>query len=172
VPIEFEIDPESTETLDAEADAIVQRWAANAELLTSSINQIGSAFESAASGQQSFAQALTSITFDIIDMYLKQALAAAIAKSIADPTKPFPVGLAIAGASIGIVKALFSRAVGRSGGSGGGASSSVRDSRPSATGNRQDSAMKVVLDGEVQLKGQDIYLSLKKYEEQRRVTRG
>jgi hypothetical protein len=169
IPITFEIDAESTESLDKEVDAIRERWAANAELLTQSISDIGNAFQSAISGQQSFAQALGNLTLDIIDKYLKQALAAAIAKSI-QSGGPLPVGLALAAASIGIVKGLFNKAVGRSGGGSGGSSSSVRDSRPSVSGSSQDTQMTIVLKGE--LRGQDIFLAGQKYLEQKRGTRG
>src|SRR5690606_18778015 len=70
-------------------------------------------------GQQTAAQALAGVTLDVIDLFLKQALAAAIANAVKFGG-PLPIALAVAGVAIGAVKALFSKNVGRSGGGGGG----------------------------------------------------
>jgi hypothetical protein len=144
------------EAAQIEAAALEQRQKDIETLigLTQAAESFGAAL---VSGQQEFGQALANLTLDVIDLYLKQALAAAIAKSIEGG--PLPVGLALAAASVGIVRGLFSKAVGRSsgGGSGGGGVS-----RPSASSNTQDSNAKLILGVQGQIKGNDIFLSTRK----------
>ena len=91
---------------------------------------IGSAFESMISGTMNFGQALMQVTGDIITMYLKQSIAAMIAKSI-QSSGPFPfAGIAMATAGIGIIKGMFGKIGGEmgSGSSGGGGPVGVRPS--------------------------------------------
>src|SRR5690606_3870820 len=92
-------------------------------------------------GQQTAAQALAGVTLDVIDLFLKQALAAAIANAMKFGG-PLPIGLALAGVAIGAVKALFSKNVGRSGSGGGGASSSL--GATSAPRDRADTKVSTV----------------------------
>lgn len=170
IPIDIQLDPEGTEEFDAAVEQVRERLEQQAFLLQSAASSMSSAFESAITGQQKFAQALGNITLDIIDLYLKQALAAALAKAFQTPGTPLPIALLAAAASIGIIRGLFRKAVGGSGGGGGGVSSGVRDSRPSVSGTARDSKP-VVVQVEGQLKGNDIFLSMRNTIAQNRTTR-
>jgi len=118
-------------------------------------NIISSSVQAAIQGEQHFAQALAGITLDIVDMFLKQALAAAITKAITTPGTPLPVGLALAGIAVAAVKGLFTKNVGRGiGGSIGGSSSSA------FARERADptvSTVEVVVTGRIE--GNDILIS-------------
>lgn len=112
--------------------------------------------DTVAERQENQVRAIGNATIDIVDLYFKQSMAAAIAGALKIGG---PAGLAIAGASIAAVRALFNKAVGRSFGGGGGAGAVSRAPRPSISGNVQDS-MTIIVEG--QLKGNDILISNKK----------
>lgn len=89
------------------------------EAATTMGEAIGDAFASALKGPEEFVQGLARATGQIIEMYLRQSIAAMISKSIA-AGGPLPVAsIALAAAGIGMVRALFSQI----GGGGGGYSS-------------------------------------------------
>ena len=94
---------------------------------------IGDAFDGLISGTESFASALAKLTEEIINMYLRQSIAAMIKASIEDPSTPFPFAkVAIAAAGIGIIKGLFNKIGGHGGaygGSGGSAPGRTPDTR-------------------------------------------
>src|SRR5690606_24977467 len=114
-------------------------------------------------GQQTAAQALAGVTLDVIDLFLKQALAAAIANAVKFGG-PLPIGLALAGVALGAVKALFAKNTGRSGGGGGGGSAGGVGARPQSreqfrTGR---AGMQIVLGGEFKSRNDDLVLALDK----------
>lgn len=94
-----------------------------AEVATTVGSAIGDAFEEMISGTESFATALAKVTEEIIELFLKQSIAAMIAASIKDPSTPFPLAkVALAAVGIGVIKGLFSHIGGSSAGAGGGGS--------------------------------------------------
>jgi DNA-binding transcriptional regulator YdaS (Cro superfamily) len=104
-----------------ERDAMIEGMYRQMETVAMIGEAIGQSFVDAANGQQTYLEALKNVTGQIIEMYLKQAIAAMIAAAIKDPSQPLPVGkLAMAAFGIGAVKALF----GQIGGAGGGGGSS------------------------------------------------
>jgi hypothetical protein len=125
---------------------------------------IGSAFDGALSGQQSFVQGLGQITAQIIQMYLKQSIAAMIAASIKDPTTPLPImKIAAAAAGIAAVGALF-RSIG---GKSSGGSSSARYSGGSSRGASGNSANTFAQDSAPVftgiIRGSDMHVMLENY---------
>lgn len=124
-------------------------------------NIISGSVQSAIQGEQQFAQALAGITLDIVDMFVKQALAAAISKSITTPGVPLPVGLALAGVAVAAVKGLLSKHVGSTrGGSGGGSSVSPRSSQQTFATER--ASVQLLLGGEFKVRNNDLVLALDK----------
>jgi hypothetical protein len=78
------------------------------EIVTSVGSSIGEAFVGALQGHEDFARGLSQVTSQIIEMYLRQSIAAWIAASIKDKTT-LPIGkIALAAAGIGAIRALFS----------------------------------------------------------------
>lgn len=118
------------ESVTAVTDSIREKWAKSADDFLAFSNILSSGAQDIASGQQSAIQALQKATLQIIDLFLKQALAAAITKSITSGA-PLPVGLALASVALGVVKGLFRKETGV--GTGGGGSGSVQTT--SATRN-------------------------------------
>src|SRR5690606_365856 len=110
---------------------------------------IANTVQAAIQGEQTFAQALAGITLDIVDTFLKQALAAAITKAITTPGAPLPVGLALAGIAVAAVKGLFTKNVGRGiGGSIGGSSySAFASERADPTVSTVEVAVTVRIEG-------------------------
>lgn len=128
---------------------------------------IGSAIGEAFTGADSGVQSLKKATIAIIDLFYKQALAAAIAKAV-QSKGPLPVALIAAGVGIAAVKALFAKNVGKTGGGGGSAQSAQRPAaRETVSGNAQD----VQLSAETVIRGQDLFVVLKNYESNNRSTR-
>lgn len=140
-----------------------------ADIAVASADIIGDALGGIASGSESGISALRKATIAIIDLFYKQALAAAIAKAV--QTKgPLPIGLIAAGVGIAAVKAMFSRAVGRTG-SGGGGGSSVSNGREvnstASNGTVQDSSPTLTSI----IRGEDLYVIWTNYNRNNGFTR-
>lgn len=105
---------------------------------------VGDAFVAATQGPEEFAKSLARMTGQIVELYLRQSIAAMITKSIANGG-PLPfASIALAAAGIGAVRALFSQ-IGAGGGAGGGNASGVSmGRRPSEMGSRS-----VVFEGRI-----------------------
>lgn len=127
---------------------------------------IGSAIGDAFSGADNGVQSLKKATIAIIDLFYKQALAAAIAKAV-QSKGPLPFALITAGIGIAAVKALFAKNVGKTGGGGSAHSSQGPAARETVSGNTQD----VQLSAETVIRGQDLYVILQNYNNNNRSTR-
>lgn len=113
--------------------------------------------DTVAQRQEQQVRALGNATVDIVDLYFKQSIAAAISNAL---KVGGPAGLAIAGIGIAAVRALFNKAVGSHfKGGGGGAGSISSPSRATLTGNAQDTQT-IVVTG--QISGNNILLSSQK----------
>jgi hypothetical protein len=131
-----------------------QQEQASVAIATSDI--IASAAEAAFSGQATGVQALENATFSIIQLYYKQAVAAAIAKAI-ETGGPLPVGLIAAGIGIAAVKGLFSKLGGTSGGGGSASGGSVTGIRGrSSLGYSPTQKIAVMPSGEWKIQGRDL----------------
>lgn len=108
-------------TLEKDREKQIEQMQLTADTAVGMGTAIGDAFEGLIDGTESFAAALAKLTEGIIEMYLRQSIAAMIKNSI-EAGGPFPfAGVALATAGIGLVKGLFNRIGGSSaGGSGGG----------------------------------------------------
>jgi hypothetical protein len=119
---------------------------------------------SVASGQQSAVQALGAATIDIVDNYLKQALAAAIAASVSNPLIPLPIGLAAAAVGVAAIKGLFAKSVGSSssGGGGGGSVSVPTQRADTSRGERiRERPEQIQLGGTIEVNGEKMLVVLK-----------
>lgn len=131
---------------------------------------IGDAVGNAFSGADNGVESLRKATIQIIDLFYKQALAAAIAKAI-QSKGPLPFGLVAAGIGIAAVKSLFSRNVGKpSGGSGSGGGSVSSGSGFSRIDSSKPQDMTIKVD-DVVLRGQDMYVILKAYMDSNKFTK-
>lgn len=154
---QFAIDQEkATEKAEAAADTLL------------GLTSIGEGFAaSITSGQQNAVQALGNATLDIVSLYQKQALAAAIAKSI-QSGGPLPVGLALAGVALAAVRGLFNRNVGSIGGGGGSAGVSAQPQNIQSF-SRND---QIELGGTIEINGEKLLIVLKNAESKQGVRRG
>ncbi len=108
-------------TLEADREKQIKQMQTTADVAVNMGSAIGDAFEGLIEGTESFAGALAKVTEEIIELYLKQSIAAMIAASIKDPSTPLPLAkIAVAAAGIGIIKGLFSH-IGGGGVGGSGA---------------------------------------------------
>lgn len=108
---------ESLMMIEADRARQLEQMQATAEMAVTMGDAIGNAFEGMLQGSMNLAQGLAKVTEEIINMYLRQSIAAMIKASIEDPSTPLPFAkIAVAAAGIGLVKGLF----GKIGGSGGG----------------------------------------------------
>jgi hypothetical protein len=136
---------ESLENLNTLREEQLEKMQRTAEMAVTMGSAIGDAFAEMVSGEKNLAQALASVTEQIITMYLQQSIAAMIASAIKDPSTPFPFAkVAIAAAGIGAVKALFSQL----GGSAGGGSGGGRGGSSGASGYRP-SDVRVGIEGRI-----------------------
>jgi hypothetical protein len=127
--------------------------------------QISEQFASSAvQGQRQSVEALGEATLDIIDLYLKQSMAAAISGALKIGG---PAGLALAGASIAAVRGLFKRATGRSSGGGGGAAASSGSGTRGTVSDRSTQNINVY----GVIKGKDLFLISEKYANENKSTR-
>ncbi len=134
---------------------------------------IASSLEGAFSGAFSGVQLLARATSQIVDLFAKQAIAAAIANA-AKAGGPFPFAAVIlATSAAAAMKGLLSRVGVKGGGGGGGIS------RPSAGGgggfNNQSFAMaqnaQQTLSLDSVIRGQDLYIVLSNYDKNNKSTR-
>src|SRR5690606_14633507 len=138
--------------------------AAAADTMLGIQDSISQSVNALITGQQTAAQALAGVTLDVIDLFLKQALAAAIANAVKFGG-PLPIGLALAGVALGAVKALFAKNTGRSGGGGGGGGSAGGvGARPQSREQfrTERAGMQIVLGGEFKIRNDDLVLALDK----------
>lgn len=92
---------------------------------------LGEVFASIATDQENMLQTMLNATEQIIEMLLRQSIAAMIAAAMKDPSTPFPFAkIAIAAAGIAGVKALFST-LGAGASSGGGSAARAPGRTPS-----------------------------------------
>ncbi len=117
--------------------------------LTDAVVQGG---DTVAARQEAQVRALGNATLDIVDLYFKQSIAAAISGALKIGG---PAGLAVAGVAIAGVRALFNKAVGRTFSGGGGGSAASVASRSSVSGSGSQT-LDVNVHGVI--KGKDIYL--------------
>lgn len=97
---------------------------------------IGQSFADALAGTENFVQGLIRATGQIIEMFLKQSIAAMIAAAIKDPSTPLPFAkIAVAGVGIGLVKSLFGQLGGSGGGGGTGGAPGYTPSQYYGNGN-------------------------------------
>jgi hypothetical protein len=125
----------------------------------------GNALSNALSGQQSGVQALAQATSSIVDLFYKQAVAAAIAKAI-QSGGPLPLGLIAAGVGIAAVKGMFAKIGGGGGGagaSGSGGSNNGGLSTRKAIGSRDKRDMVAIMPpGEWKVEGRALKYILDK----------
>lgn len=128
---------------------------------------IGESLALAAQGQITFAQALKNVTKQILQLFLQQALAAAIAGSFKTAKNPI-VGAVLAGVATGVVSAMFSKI----GAPGRSVSGSV--AQPSERGSTTREAITrdqvVLVGGEFKIRGNDLSLVLDKSRKERQRT--
>jgi phage tail tape-measure protein len=124
------------------------------------LGNIGEQFiNSAISGQEKLVQALGNATIDIIDLYYKQSIAAAISSALKIGG---PAGLALAGIGIAAVRGLFNKAVGSVGkGGGGGSSAAVRTTTPPSGITPRDRPEQIQLGGTIEVNGEKLLVVLK-----------
>lgn len=114
-------------------DKLREKYSKQAEIAQTVGVSLGDAFASIATGQEDALRSMARATEQIIEMLLRQSIAAMIAASMKDPTTPLPFAkIAIAAAGIGAVRALFSQI---GGGAGGGGGVSTPGRLPSESGN-------------------------------------
>jgi hypothetical protein len=155
---EFNVSEETREkqrqaTVDAEIDRLNREKIARqkaAEAAMAYGDAIGDALGNAISGEQSFADALKSITKKVLDMFFKQAMGAIIASATKSGGPP-PVAIALAAAGMAAISAMFSRIGHSGGGASGGSSAASRATNvqrlPQVQGNQIDFNARFEIEG-------------------------
>jgi 6-pyruvoyl-tetrahydropterin synthase len=158
---------ESNEALRAYQDELMK----TADVAQEVGSVIGSAFATAADGQNGFVRALAGLTKDIISMYLKQSIAAMIAASIKDPTTPLPLAkIGVAAAGIAAVNGLFSK-IGSGSGVGASGGELSRNSRGAYNYVPKDK-LEIVFSGTLEAQGDKLISKINDWQQKRGVSRG
>jgi hypothetical protein len=164
----IESSSEMTESLGEDYATIIKGQRESIEALAMMQDQaqmmgevVGTAFGQAASGQISFQQALIQSTGQIVTQYLRQALAAAIAR---ESVKGL-LGIATATAAVAAISAMFrglgAKGGGSMGGGGGGSMPSV--SSPTRTADtRNVNQTPVNITGNFRMQGKDLVAVIEK----------
>lgn len=148
----------------ARQDALIAKQIEQADAAQAYGQAIGDSLGQAVAGQITFAQAMKKITADLVKMFLQRALAGIIS-SAATSGGPPPVAIALALAGVAAISAMFSK-IGASGGSSGSSGISSQASKAGRTNIASASeAQDVKVSGSVQVRGQDIWITFKNYED-------
>ncbi len=126
---------------------------------------IGDAFGDAISGEKTFAQAMKTLTKQIMLMFLQQALAAGIAGSFKTAKNPI-IGAVLAGVATGVISAMFSK-IGASGGGGsvgGGGISSTTGAENVRRTSIESQAQQITFDAEFTIKNSVLVAAVKQQE--------
>lgn len=118
---------------------------------------IGEALIGAAEGQKSFAQILKTLTKQILQLFLQQALGAAIAGSFKTAKNPI-IGAVLAGVATGVVSAMFSKI----GGPSKSVSGSVTQPSERGAGFRENLAKDqvILVGGEIRVRNNQLVVAL------------
>jgi hypothetical protein len=165
----IESSSEMTESLGEDYAAIIKGQRESIEALAMMQDQaqmmgevVGTAFGQAASGQISFQQALIQSTGQIVTQYLRQALAAAIAR---ESVKGL-LGIATATAAVAAISAMFrglgAKGGGSMGGSGGGGSMPSVSSPTRTADTRNVNQTPVNITGNFRMQGKDLVAVIEK----------
>lgn len=122
------------------------------------------AFGDAISGEKTFAQAMKTLTKQIMLMFLQQALAAGIAGSFKTAKNPI-IGAVLAGVATGVISAMFSKIGAPGGGSvGSGGISSTAGAENVRRTSIESQAQQITFDAEFTIKNSVLVAAVKQQE--------